>query len=74
MELKRTPAARAPRRADGHHRHGHKLARILYAMLSRTQGYDPQQLQHQQQRLVCNLKKRAQTFGFQLVPAALPSS
>jgi transposase len=50
----------------------HKLARILYAMLSRSQGYDPQPLQQQQQRhpqrLVRHLKKRAQAFGFQSNP------
>ena len=56
----------------------HKLARLLYAMLSRGQNYDPKQLQQQQQRhqqrLVRNLKKRAAAFGFQLVPTPLPST
>jgi len=50
----------------------------IYALLSRGPGYDPAQLQQQQQRhqqhLIRNLKKRAAAFGFQLVPSTLLSS
>ena len=56
----------------------HKLARIIYALLSRHQNYDAKELEQQQQRhqqrQVRHLKKRAAVLGFQLIPAALPSA
>jgi transposase len=56
----------------------HKLARMIYALLSRGQNYEPQRLEQQQQRhqqrQVRQLKKRAAALGFQLQPLMLPSN
>ncbi len=55
----------------------HKLARLVYLMLTRGQAYvDAGQKQYEeryQQRMVHNLAKRAQALGFQLMPVALPA-
>ncbi|HEV7507888.1 MAG TPA: hypothetical protein VGS07_23595 [Thermoanaerobaculia bacterium] len=55
----------------------HKLARLVYLMLTCGQAYvDAGQKQYEeryQQRIVHNLVKRAQTLGFQLIPVALPA-
>lgn len=50
----------------------HKLARIIYAMLTQGQAYvDAGQdyyEQHYKQRVLTNLRRRAQHFGFELQP------
>jgi transposase len=50
----------------------HKIARIFYQLWSLPQPYDPEQLirhQHQHtQRQINSLRKRARSFGFELVP------
>lgn len=55
----------------------HKLARLVYLMLTRGQSYvDAGQKQYEeryQQRMVHHLTKRAQALGFQLIPVALPA-
>jgi transposase len=54
----------------------HKLARLVYFMLTRGQAYVDAGQQHYeeryQQRMVHNLAKRAQALGFQLIPAPQP--
>jgi transposase len=55
----------------------HKLARLVYLMLTRGQAYveagQKQYEERYQQRLVHNLAKRAQALGFQLMPVPLPA-
>ena len=52
----------------------HKLARLVYFMLTRGQAYVEAGQQYYEERyrerVVQNLTKRARTLGFQLVPAA----
>jgi transposase len=52
----------------------HKLARIIYHMLKYRQAYrDPGESYYEQQykeRAIRNLKRKAVSFGFQLVPAS----
>jgi transposase len=53
----------------------HKLARLIFALLTRGEGYvDQGQAQYEEryrQRVVKSLTKRAEQLGFQLVPVAL---
>ncbi len=55
----------------------HKLARLVYFMLTRGQAYvDAGQQQYEeryQQRVIQSLTKRAQALGFQLIPAPQPA-
>ena len=54
----------------------HKLARLIYAMLTRGQQYTDQgQAYYEEryrQRVVANLTRRAQQLGLQLVPMPTP--
>jgi transposase len=53
----------------------HKLARLIYAMLTKGTGYvDQGQAYYEEryrQRVICHLARRAEKLGFQLTPAAL---
>jgi hypothetical protein len=50
----------------------HKLARLIYAMLTKGEEYvDQGQAQYEEkyrQRVIKNLTKRAEQLGFQLIP------
>jgi len=53
---------------------GYKLARLIYAMITKGEAYmDQGQAQYEEkyrQRVIKNLTKRAEQFGFQLITAA----
>ena len=55
----------------------HKLARLIYTMLSKGEDYtDRGQAYYEQrhrQRVVANLNRRAQQLGLQVVPIAAPA-
>jgi hypothetical protein len=55
----------------------HKLARLIYAMLTKGEKYtDRGQAYYEQryrQRVVANLNRRAQQLGLQVVPIAAPA-
>jgi transposase len=55
----------------------HKLARLIYAMLTKGQEYtDRGQAYYEEryrQRVVANLSRRAQQLGMQMVPIAAPT-
>jgi transposase len=55
----------------------HKLARLVYFMLTKGQAYVEAGQQYYEdryrERVVQNLSKRAQTLGFQLIPTAEPA-
>jgi phage-related tail protein len=55
----------------------HKLARLIYAMLTKGEEYtDRGQAYYEQryrQRVVANLNRRAQQLGLQVVPIAAPA-
>ena len=55
----------------------HKLARLVYFMLTKGQAYADAGQQYYEdcyrERVVQSLTKRAHTLGFQLVPAVVPA-
>ena len=55
----------------------HKLARILYAMITQTKAYDPEKASElppaTQAKLLKHLQNRAATLGLQLVEIQTPS-
>ena len=55
----------------------HKLARLVYFMLTKGQAYTDAGQQYYEdryrERVVQSLTKRARTLGFQLVPAVAPA-
>lgn len=52
----------------------HKLARLIYAMLTKGEDYVDQGQEHYEekyrQRVIKNLSKHAEKFGFQLIPVS----
>jgi hypothetical protein len=55
----------------------HKLARMVYFMLTRGEAYVDQGQQHcenqQRQRSIAALKRRAAALGFAVTPTAMPA-
>jgi len=67
------PYASQVGQSGGHHRHAHKLARIIYTMLKNHTEYQDlgaEQYENQiRERAVKNLKRKAKQLGFDLIPA-----
>ena len=56
----------------------HKLARMVYFMLTRGEDYVDQGRERyeemQRQRSIASLRRRAAALGFQIAPAAVPTA